>query len=73
VTRLKWKPVSVCFEIVLILMQYRCTVMPNVPLAQKLLWLHPVELLGDVGHVESRFGPFGDSVSVGARLVYSLR
>jgi hypothetical protein len=47
--------------------------MPNVQLAQKLLWLHPVELLGDVGHVESRFGPFGDSVSVGARLVYSLR
>ena len=27
----------------------------------------PVELLGDVGHVESRFGPFGDCVSVSAR------
>jgi hypothetical protein len=26
-----------------------------------------MELLGDVGHVESRFGPFGDSISVGAR------
>jgi hypothetical protein len=26
-----------------------------------------MELLGDVGHVESHFGPFGDSVSVGAR------
>jgi len=26
-----------------------------------------VELLGDVGHLESRFFPFGDSVSVGAR------
>ena len=25
-----------------------------------------MELLGDVGHVESRFSPFGDSVSVGA-------
>ena len=25
-----------------------------------------MDLLGDVGHVESRFGPFGDSVSVGA-------
>jgi hypothetical protein len=23
-----------------------------------------MELLGDVGHVESRFGPFGDSVSL---------
>jgi hypothetical protein len=27
----------------------------------------PDGLLGDVGHVESRFGPFRDSVSVGAR------
>ena len=26
-----------------------------------------IELLGDMGHVESSFGPFGDSVCVGAR------
>jgi hypothetical protein len=26
-----------------------------------------MELLGDVGHVESRFGPFGDNASLGAR------
>jgi hypothetical protein len=26
-----------------------------------------MEPLGDVGHVKSRFGPFGDSVSVSAR------
>jgi hypothetical protein len=26
-----------------------------------------MELLGDVGLLESHFGPFGDSVSVGAR------
>jgi hypothetical protein len=31
-----------------------------------------MELLGDVGHVESRFGPFGDAISVGARLVHGL-
>jgi hypothetical protein len=31
-----------------------------------------MELIGDVGHVESRFGPFGESVSVGARLVHDL-
>jgi hypothetical protein len=31
-----------------------------------------MELLGDVGHVESRFDPFGDGVSVSARLVHSL-
>jgi hypothetical protein len=29
--------------------------------------MHSMELLGDVGHVESRFDPFGDSVSFGAR------
>jgi hypothetical protein len=29
--------------------------------------MHPMELLGDVGHVKSRFGPFEDSVSAGAR------
>jgi hypothetical protein len=32
-----------------------------------------MELLGDVGHVESHFGPLGNNVSVGARLVHSLR
>jgi hypothetical protein len=32
-----------------------------------------MEPLGDVGHVESHFSLFGDSVSVGARLVHGLR
>jgi hypothetical protein len=35
--------------------------------------MHPMELLGDMGHVESRFGPFRGSVSVDARLVHGLR
>jgi hypothetical protein len=30
-------------------------------------WTYRTELLGDVGQVESRFGPFGDNVSVYAR------
>jgi hypothetical protein len=29
--------------------------------------MHPMELLGDVGHVESRFALLGDILSVGAR------
>jgi hypothetical protein len=29
--------------------------------------MHPMEILGDVGHVESHFGAFGDGVSVSAR------
>jgi hypothetical protein len=35
--------------------------------------MHPRELLEDVGHVESHFFPFRDSVSVGARQMHSLR
>jgi hypothetical protein len=34
---------------------------------QKSFWMHPMELLGVAGHMESRLFPFGDSVSVGAR------
>jgi hypothetical protein len=33
---------------------------------EKSPWTHMVELLGDVV-VESRFGPFGDSVTLDAR------
>jgi hypothetical protein len=29
--------------------------------------MHPMQLLGNLGHVESRIGLFGDSVSFGAR------
>jgi hypothetical protein len=32
-----------------------------------------MELLGDISHVESCFGPFRDSVSVSARYMHSLR
>jgi hypothetical protein len=32
-----------------------------------------MELLGDMAHVESRFGSFGDSASVGTREVHGLR
>jgi hypothetical protein len=55
---------SVRLEIVLILTQDRTQFASNVPQAQKLFWTHPMELQGDVGHVESRFGPFGDSVGI---------
>jgi hypothetical protein len=32
-----------------------------------------MELVGDVGHMESLFFPFRDSVGVGAREVHGLR
>ena len=31
------------------------------------LYMHPMELLDEVYHMESRFGPVGDSISFGAR------
>jgi hypothetical protein len=60
--RLKWKLVSIRLEIVLILTQDGCTFC-----AQKSFWTYPMELLGDVGHVEARFGPFGDSANLDDR------
>jgi hypothetical protein len=35
--------------------------------------MHPMELLDDVDHVESRFGLFGDNFSIGASQVHGLR
>jgi hypothetical protein len=40
---------------------------PSVLEAQKSFWTHPMELLGDVGHVDIVSVCFGDSVSVSAR------
>ena len=59
--------VSVRLEIVLTKTQDRCKFAPNVHWSRKSFWTHPMELLCDVGHVESPFRPFGDSVSIGAR------
>ena len=54
-------------DIVLILTQDRCTVCAERTIGSKIILDAPDRLLGDVGHVESLFFPFGDSVSVGAR------
>ena len=64
---LKWKLVLVQLGIVAILTQDRCIVCAKCTIVSESFWMHPMELLGDVGHVESRFILFGDSVSVGAR------
>jgi hypothetical protein len=40
---------------------------PNIQLAWKSFYAHPMKLLGHVVHVESHFTLLGDSVSVGAR------
>ena len=66
-TRIKWKLVSVLSEIVLILMEDRCTVCVERTIGSEIILDAPIELLGDMGHVEPHFFLFGDSVSVGAR------
>jgi hypothetical protein len=58
---------SVRFEIVLVLTQDRCTVWAEHTIGLEIVCTPPMELLGDMGHVEFHFGPFADSVSVGAR------
>ena len=67
VTRLKWKLVLLRLEVVRILTQDRCVVCAEHTIGSENVFTHLMELLGDIGHVASCFGPFGDSVSVGAR------
>ena len=54
-------------DIELILTQDRCTVCVERTIGSKIILDAPDRLLGEMGHVESLFFPFGDSVSVGAR------
>ena len=54
-------------DIVLIVTQDRCTVCVERTIGSKIVLDAPDRLLGDVGHVESLFFPFGDSVIVGER------
>jgi hypothetical protein len=63
---------SVRLEIVLILTQDRCTVCTERTIGSEIVWDAPDGLVSDMGRVESRFSPFGDSVSVSARQVYGL-
>jgi hypothetical protein len=48
-------------------MQDRCTVCTEHTKHSEIILDAPMELLGDVGHVDSRFSLFGESVSVSAR------
>jgi hypothetical protein len=61
----------ILFGIVLILMQGRCTIYAERNIGLEIILDTPMELQVDVGYVETRFGPFGDNVSFGARQVHS--
>jgi hypothetical protein len=55
------------FGEVLVLTQDRCMVCAEHTIGSESFLTHPKELLGDVGHQESHFSPFGDDVRVSAR------
>jgi hypothetical protein len=57
----------VCLEIVLFLTQDRCTVCAEHTIGSEIVLDAPDDILGEIGHVESHFNPFGDSVTVSAR------
>jgi hypothetical protein len=63
---------SVRLEIVLILTQDRCMVCTECTIGSQIVFDAPDGLVSDMGRVDSRFSPFGDSVSVGARWVHGL-
>jgi hypothetical protein len=62
-----WNLVLAYLEMLLVSMEDRCRVCTKRIIGLEIILDHPMELLGDVGHLESHFGPFGDGVSVGAR------
>ena len=72
-TRLKLNLIFVCLEIVLILTQDWCMLCAERTIGSEIVLDAPDETPSCVGHVESRFGPFGDSANLDARLVHGLR
>jgi hypothetical protein len=62
-----WNLISIHLETVLVSVQDWCMVCAKHTIGSETFQTHPMVLLGEVGHVESCFSPFGDSVSVSAR------
>ena len=63
-----WNLISIHLEIVLVLVQDSRTDCPERTVGSEIILDKPDGTpRGDEGQVEARFGPFGDSVSVGAR------
>ena len=65
-TWVKWKLVSVRFEVVLTSTQDRCTRCAERAIVFEVMWAHSMELLGYTGQVEAHFSPLGDSVDLDA-------
>jgi hypothetical protein len=65
--RLKWKLVSISFEIVLILIQDSMACVERTIGSVIVLDPHPMELPDDMGDVESHIGPLKNGVRVSVR------
>jgi hypothetical protein len=62
-----WNLIPDHLEIVLVSVQDRCMVCAEHTMSLKIILDTLEEHLGHMGHVESHFDPFGDSISIGAR------
>jgi hypothetical protein len=67
VTLVMWNVVSVHLEIVLVLVQDRCTVCAKRTIGSKSFWTHPMVLLADKAQVDAHLGLFGDRANLDAR------
>ena len=59
-----WNLVSVRLEIVLVLVQDRCTVCAKRTIGLDIVFNTSMELLGDEAQVEAHFSPCGDSANL---------
>jgi hypothetical protein len=67
-----WNLFSVRLERALVLKQDRCKACVECTIGLKIILESPDTTPGDVGHVESHFGQFRASVSVGVGSVHGL-
>ena len=61
-----WNLVSDRLEIVLVLVEDRCTVCAKRTIGSDIVFNVPMVLLGDEAQVEAPFSPFGDSANLDA-------
>jgi hypothetical protein len=72
VTGVVWNLVLVHLEIVLVSSKDRSVGCTENNIGIEIVWTHSMGLLCDKAQVEARFGPFGDSATLDARLVHGL-
>ena len=66
-TRVMSNHVFVHLEMVLVLVQDRCTVCAKRTIGSETFWRHSMVLLGDEAQVQARFSLFRDSTSLDVR------